>query len=988
MGAEAYAMGNDVAFGGAPSLHTAAHEAAHVIQQQRGVQLKGGVGQTGDAYEQHADRAADAVVAGRSAEAILDAAPSGSSGGAAIQRKEADAPVDAAVAKAVDAPNSSDATPGKASEEDVARTLDGLGAEHRETVLKFAEKANKDLPEDRRVTPGNVRENMGGLCGPMTGRTMNQLDVAVPHSTDKSESLLGSPFRSEVKHRFAVAEMPDGDVYLVDTTYAQFRGHDVGKAFAAASPEAEAHLYERGWVKLTPEVAQSYGRALTQDPDATFSIKDYVDTKMLGKSVQGYRKGKLASDAKPLASPSADASKHPDSAASDEPAAKHTPAPGTDRPAPTVDPAPPKPAPVDDAAATKRAPDEVHPATPNAKPPAKPAATQDETAPVKPSATQDETAPVKPAATTDATPPVKPAATPDEKAPSKPAPASTPAPQTTTSTSDETPAKTATATPDETRKPAVSTTTPAPVGPSPDTTIAARPTVKPNPVPVVPATVDAPVAPKPVTQSADAAPTTTATSATSSPGDGGTASSKSSPDASAAPKTQKGFSPREPDSKPASKNSVEMDISNIDKGQLAINFKRQLCAVEKAFPILGAAGSGNGAGIYGTIGASASLGISGSVEKRPGEEAWKGALKSGLALSGTASAKVGAQVKEGPLNVEATVSADAALTANAEATAAISGHGSDWKFDGLTSGVDVTLTGSLGASATLRAAVGSFAVGSQHPLLGPYVLPIAKARYPVDPASKPTVELTPEARALPGKVEGALKSLGGTLEKAYEAGKKALDSGLGAVTGLNDKRAHEAAEIQAANTTNDNATGNWRSIKTAYGIYRVPLTQEELKQVNDLGVEYIAAFDNERENGSLTGPGVKKCEGIKGRLAELVKGAVGRARAKQDNANRAEMVDEDTRVAKSKLGADLHVLSRAHSNLGYQARMARERKVSEAEIHRNFDLANNAYMPLYRRAQTLVASTTEPLDAVRACNFAILDLTKTATDGAQKLRGL
>jgi hypothetical protein len=34
MGAEAYATGNHVVFGGAPDLHTAAHEAAHVVQQQ------------------------------------------------------------------------------------------------------------------------------------------------------------------------------------------------------------------------------------------------------------------------------------------------------------------------------------------------------------------------------------------------------------------------------------------------------------------------------------------------------------------------------------------------------------------------------------------------------------------------------------------------------------------------------------------------------------------------------------------------------------------------------------------------------------------------------------------------------------------------------------------------------------------------------------------------------------------------------------------
>jgi Domain of unknown function (DUF4157) len=89
MGAEAYATGNSVAFSSsAPSLHTAAHEAAHVVQQRGGVQLKGGVGQVGDVYEQHADAVADQVVQGKDATALLDQmAPGGGSRSAAVQRK-------------------------------------------------------------------------------------------------------------------------------------------------------------------------------------------------------------------------------------------------------------------------------------------------------------------------------------------------------------------------------------------------------------------------------------------------------------------------------------------------------------------------------------------------------------------------------------------------------------------------------------------------------------------------------------------------------------------------------------------------------------------------------------------------------------------------------------------------------------------------------------------------------------------------------------
>lgn len=73
MGASAFTSGSHVAFAGRPSLHTAAHEAAHAIQQRGGVHLKGGVGEAGDAYERHADAVADRVVAGQSSETLLDA---------------------------------------------------------------------------------------------------------------------------------------------------------------------------------------------------------------------------------------------------------------------------------------------------------------------------------------------------------------------------------------------------------------------------------------------------------------------------------------------------------------------------------------------------------------------------------------------------------------------------------------------------------------------------------------------------------------------------------------------------------------------------------------------------------------------------------------------------------------------------------------------------------------------------------------------------
>jgi len=93
LGAKAFATGDAVGFASSPDLHTAAHEAAHVVQQRGGVQLEGGIDEPGDRYEQQADSVADAVVAGRSAEPILDQAGGGqlaTSSPAVVQRDTKD----------------------------------------------------------------------------------------------------------------------------------------------------------------------------------------------------------------------------------------------------------------------------------------------------------------------------------------------------------------------------------------------------------------------------------------------------------------------------------------------------------------------------------------------------------------------------------------------------------------------------------------------------------------------------------------------------------------------------------------------------------------------------------------------------------------------------------------------------------------------------------------------------------------------------------
>lgn len=86
VGAHAFALGDHVVFGRAPDLHTAAHEAAHVVQQRAGRAPAGGLSERDDSLERHADQVADAVVRGESAERLLDqVAPSRGAGPAAPQ---------------------------------------------------------------------------------------------------------------------------------------------------------------------------------------------------------------------------------------------------------------------------------------------------------------------------------------------------------------------------------------------------------------------------------------------------------------------------------------------------------------------------------------------------------------------------------------------------------------------------------------------------------------------------------------------------------------------------------------------------------------------------------------------------------------------------------------------------------------------------------------------------------------------------------------
>src|SRR5262249_45650019 len=88
MGATAFAAGNHVVFDRSPDLHTAAHEAAHVVQQAKGVNLYVGACASRDSHKRHAHAVADRVVAGESAAALLAGGPSGGAATSAVQKKD------------------------------------------------------------------------------------------------------------------------------------------------------------------------------------------------------------------------------------------------------------------------------------------------------------------------------------------------------------------------------------------------------------------------------------------------------------------------------------------------------------------------------------------------------------------------------------------------------------------------------------------------------------------------------------------------------------------------------------------------------------------------------------------------------------------------------------------------------------------------------------------------------------------------------------
>lgn len=212
IGAQAYAMGNHVAFRAAPSMHLAAHEAAHVVQQRAGVSLEGGVGQAGDAYETHADAVADAVVAGRSAEHLLDrmAPGGGSDTDRAVQRK--DAPETTATQPTTSAPPTPAQPAKKTTGIRFTANYDEVPGKGKHVVAKRGRKnalwfaplsIYSDVPDSERkieltgVVAGTGKSNIGTARVPVTSGTPSFSRGSISPAMRYSSSLAKS-FKARV----------------------------------------------------------------------------------------------------------------------------------------------------------------------------------------------------------------------------------------------------------------------------------------------------------------------------------------------------------------------------------------------------------------------------------------------------------------------------------------------------------------------------------------------------------------------------------------------------------------------------------------------------------------------------------------------------------------------------------------------------------------------------------------------------------------------
>ncbi len=272
LGAHAYATDGAVAFAASPDLHTAAHEAAHVVQQRAGVQLRDGLGRPADDHERHADAVADRVAAGQSAVDRLAAHEGGGGGGVQLSAD----PDAAASDEAAPAAASDEAAPSADADDEADEANDGGGGSLEELDPELAADVDKALATADQViggasilqlvpgaAPAKDLANLKGLLGQLRA-ALAALAATDPEASD--DEFLG--------------QIDDIDALQVQV------------GFATQLVDSECHLYQIKGVAgalavLGPMLAAE--RALA---DRTKAAQTAVDT--ISKQLDAHRRNLTA----------------------------------------------------------------------------------------------------------------------------------------------------------------------------------------------------------------------------------------------------------------------------------------------------------------------------------------------------------------------------------------------------------------------------------------------------------------------------------------------------------------------------------------------------------------------------------------------------------------------------------------------------------------------------------------------------------------------
>jgi hypothetical protein len=193
----------------------------------------------------------------------------------------------------------SDASAQALVQDTVHAAREALLAEHR-----VAGRNNQGMRPDEAFSC----RQMAGWCGmgqALTSTRLAELGIAgnrlrALQALDVFRQPDGTP---GYNHAFLIAEMPNGKRYLIDTTFRQFfegeagpngigRPGDLMRRTERGSRIAD-ELLERGFVELTPDVANEYGRALAGvENGRTFTVQDYLDARPIALD---YNRGELHS---------------------------------------------------------------------------------------------------------------------------------------------------------------------------------------------------------------------------------------------------------------------------------------------------------------------------------------------------------------------------------------------------------------------------------------------------------------------------------------------------------------------------------------------------------------------------------------------------------------------------------------------------------------------------------------------------------------------